>query len=183
MTTVNDEKENSSNSTTELTEEQKKAQAEQEEADRKAAETMTAEELREQNKRLFERAKSAEEEKRKFKAERDAALANANNNKSTINKSTEGVSAEELRLIARGLSDEEIDQAKIIAKGRGVSLPEALKDPMFVSYQNQKKEEEKKAKAKLGASKGSGQAGDTEVFKQGMSPEEHKALWLKQQGN
>ena len=89
------------------------------------------------------------------------------------------VSAEELKLIARGLSDEDIVQAQVIAKGKGITLPEATKDPMFVAYQDKLKEVQRSEEAKLGASRGSGQV-NTETFKSGMSREDHKALWQKQ---
>jgi len=82
--------------------------------------------------------------------------------------------SEELRLIARGLTDEAIDQAKIIAKGKDVSLTEAIKDPLFAIYQKDADEKAKKEKAKLGASKGSGATGDKATFKSGMTKEEHQ---------
>jgi hypothetical protein len=62
---------------------------------------------------------------------------------------------EELKLIARGLSDEAIEQAKVIAKGKDIPLPEAIKDPLFAIYQKDAEEKRKKEDAKLGASKGS----------------------------
>ena len=173
MTNVNDENENSLNST---------EQTVINENDNTHEETQGADDvdaLKEQNKRLFERAKQAEAEKKAMKAERDALV---NNPSKAISKTSADVSAEELRLIARGLSDEEIDKAKVIAKGLGISLPDALKDEMFLSYQNKKKEDARKEKAKLGASKGSGQSDNEPSFKEGMSPDEHKALWKKQNG-
>lgn len=89
--------------------------------------------------------------------------------------------SEELKLIAKGLSDEEIEQAKVIAKGRGTNLAEALKDPMFTAFQKELKEQARKESAKLGASRGSGKA-DVETFRPGMTDEEHKALWRKNNG-
>lgn len=88
---------------------------------------------------------------------------------------------DELKLIARGLSDEEIDQAKIIAKGNGVSLLEAIKNPLFVLFQSNLKEEQKREKAKLGASSGSGQGQDDTgiTVKPGTTVDEHKDIWKK----
>jgi len=123
--------------------------------------------LAELNKKLFERAKKAEEQLKALKAKGDTQ---------TINN-TPAVDAEELRLIARGLSDQEIDKAKVIAKGNGTSLSEALKDDMFIAYQTKLKEDERKEKAKLGASKGSGQTETNKGFRSGMTREEHEALW------
>ena len=90
--------------------------------------------------------------------------------------------SDELKLIARGLSDEEIDKAKVIAKGLGVSLPDAIKDPLFTSYQATLKEQERKEKAKLGASKGSGESADTTLIKQDMTREEHEKAFKKVMG-
>ena len=90
--------------------------------------------------------------------------------------------SEELKLIARGLSDEEIEKAKVIAKGAGITLPEAIKDPLFLSYQATLKEEERKEKAKLGASKGSGESQDETLIKPGMSREEHQEAFKKVMG-
>lgn len=86
---------------------------------------------------------------------------------------------DELKLIARGLSDEDIEQAKVIAKGKDISLAEAIKDPLFTAHQSVAKEQKRKEDAKLGASRGSGQA-ETKGFRPGMTPEEHKALWREQ---
>lgn len=109
--------------------------------------------------------------KREAQAPKVEAPQNLNNNQLS----------EELKLIAKGLSDEEIDHAKVIAKGRGVNLAEALKDPMFTAFQKEQKEQARKEAAKLGASKGSGRV-DTETFRPGMTQEEHKALWKKLNG-
>lgn len=90
------------------------------------------------------------------------------------------VQAEELKLIARGLSDEEIEQAKVVAKGREVSLTEALKDPLFLSFQTDLKEKNRKRDAKLGASKGSSSVQATKGFQSGMSKDDHFKLWQEQ---
>jgi hypothetical protein len=73
------------------------------------------------------------------------------------NNSNDPQLSEELKLIARGLSDEAIEQAKVIAKGKGISLPEAIKDPLFLIFKKDLEETEKRENAKLGASKGSGE--------------------------
>mgnify|MGYP001619635561 CR=1 FL=1 len=87
--------------------------------------------------------------------------------------------SDELKLIARGLSDEEIEQAKVIAKGKGIVLTEAIKDPLFLSYQATLKEQERKEKAKLGASKGSGESEDETLIKPEMTREEHQKAFEK----
>ncbi len=90
--------------------------------------------------------------------------------------------SDELKLIARGLSDEEIDKAKVIAKGSGIALQEAIKDPMFLTFQADLKEKARKEKAKLGASKGSGESQDESFIKPGMSREEHQEAFKKAMG-
>jgi hypothetical protein len=91
--------------------------------------------------------------------------------------------SDELKLIARGLSDEEIEQAKVIAKGKGIVLAEAIKDPLFLVFQSDLKEKERKEKAKLGASKGSGESQDELLVKPEMTREEHQAIFKKVMGN
>ena len=90
--------------------------------------------------------------------------------------------SDELKLIARGLSDEEIEQAKVIAKGKGIVLTEAIKDPLFLVFQDNLKEKEKKEKARLGASKGSGESQDETLIKPEMSREEHEKAFKKVMG-
>ena len=97
-------------------------------------------------------------------------------------KTSTGPDAEELKLIARGLSDEEIDEAKAIAKGKGITLVEALKTPIFVLFQNNLKEEQKKEAAKLGASHGSGQTSMENPVKPGMTRDEHKKSFDEARG-
>ena len=117
---------------------------------------------------LTARAKKAEEELKALKANPPV------NNDPQL--------SDELKLIARGLSDEEIEQAKVIAKGKGVVLAEAIKDPLFLSYQATLKEERRKEKAKLGASKGSGESQDETLIKPGMTREEHQEAFKKLMG-
>lgn len=127
------------------------------------------EKLRKANSQILARAKKAEEENKKLKAS-----SNNNNNQQL---------SEELKLIARGLSDEEIEQAKVIAKGKDISLAEAVKDPLFSIYQNDLEKQRKKENAKLGGSRGSGESTPEEPeFKSGMTREEHEKAWKKSIG-
>lgn len=128
--------------------------------------------LKEANKRLFERAKKAEAEAKELKAKASKPS----------NQPVQQVDSDELRLIAKGLSDEEIDTAKVIAKGKGISLVDSLKDPMFVAFQKEVKEQQARDNAKLGASSGSGQEGEEQLVKPGMTTEEHKEVWKKALG-
>lgn len=117
---------------------------------------------------ILARAKKAEEELKAFKAN------------PPVNSNPQ--LSDELKLIARGLSDEAIEQAKVIAKGKGVALPEAIKDPLFLSYQEAEKDRERKEKAKLGASKGSGESQDSTLIKTEMTREEHQEAFKKVMG-
>ena len=90
--------------------------------------------------------------------------------------------SDELKLIARGLSDEEIEQAKVVAKGKGIALTEAIKDPLFLTYQTDMKEKEKKENARLGASKGSGESQDESLIKPEMTREEHQEAFKRMMG-
>lgn len=134
----------------------------------------------EYEKKQYERAKLAEAEAKRFKAEAKllkVKLEAAEEAKQQpTNAQPPSPDPDELRLIARGLSDEEIEQAKVVSRGKSIPLTEALKDPMFQSFQKDFKEQEKKAKAKLGASKGSGQT-EEHSFKSGQTEEDHKELW------
>lgn len=76
----------------------------------------------------------------------------------------------------RDLSPQEVDYAKIIAKGSETSLLEAIKTDGFQIFHKAKVAERRKEDARLGASKGSGQI-DSNGIKPGMTVEEHKAAW------
>ena len=117
---------------------------------------------------LTARAKKAEEELKKLKTSKET---NANSNL------TNTLSREEVVLIAKGYDDESFNQIQAIAKGKGISLLEAEKDPLFVSFKEKKEAEAKAEKAKLGASKGSGQKETKPGFNSFESLEDHKKLW------
>lgn len=119
---------------------------------------------------LTARAKKAEEELKALKA------------KPQENKPNDPQLSDELKLIARGLSDEAIEQAKVIAKGKGIPLTEAIKDPLFLTYRKDADEKERKEKAKLGASKGSGESSDKKEVKSGMSREQHEKVFQEKVG-
>lgn len=136
--------------------------------------------VKEANKKLFERAKAAEEKLKALKKERYDAQVNAQGTEKKLETKPD-VSVEELKLIARGLSDELIDEAKAIAKGKGIALSEALKTKTFLALEKEIKEEEKREQARLGASKGSSQS-QKQTFRPGMTQEEHKKLWRETYG-
>lgn len=123
--------------------------------------------------------------KEKFKAMQRKAIAYDASKKApqkeTITNNT--LSREEAILIAKGRSEEDLDLLHTIAKGKGISLLEAEKNPLFTAYEEKKAEEEKKEKARLGASKGSNSAKSSVGFSTpGLSPEDHKKLWKETMG-
>lgn len=89
------------------------------------------------------------------------------------------INRDELYLVAKGYDDEALEQLRIIARGSGVSLKEALENPLFKNYEAKQKEEERRSKAKLGASNGSGYSQGGPAIKPNMTPEDHKAVWQK----
>jgi len=126
------------------------------------------EKARKANAQILARAKRAEDEVRKFKSSGETkAQPNINN----------VLSREEAVLIARGYDDESLNQIQVIAKGKGISMLDAEKDPLFVSYKEKKESEAKAEKAKLGASKGSGQKESKPGFKNFENLADHKKLW------
>jgi hypothetical protein len=100
---------------------------------------------------------------------------------------TEQLSKEEIRLIAQGVADEEIDQLKIIvnaakAGGQNISLADAQKNPMYLAYKEKKEAEEKEKKKQMGGS-GSGSAPKKDKPNtSGMSREEHMKLAKEKAG-
>lgn len=117
---------------------------------------------------LTARAKKAEEALKELKTSKET---NANSN------ITNTLSRDEVILIAKGYDDESFNQIQAIAKGKGISMLEAEKDPLFVSFKEKKDAEAKAEKAKLGASKGSGQKESKPGFQNFDSLEDHKKIW------
>lgn len=128
-----------------------------------------------------EKAKLAKQEAEQAKADLEAEKKKNEKPPEVKPEATPDIS-DELRLLAKGLSEEEIEEAKSIAKGKGINLVEALKTKTFLLFQADLKEEQRKEKAKLGASHGSGSDGDKPEITSGMTPEQHKAAWNKANG-
>lgn len=118
--------------------------------------------------------------KEKFKAMQKKAIAFDANKKAPPKNINNTLSREEAILIAKGRSEDELDLLHTIAKGKGVSLLDAEKNPLFLAYEEKQSEEKKKEQARLGASKGSGYSEAKDDFnKPGLTNEEHKELWKK----
>lgn len=129
--------------------------------------------LQEINKKLFARAKKAEEA---LKAKPKQVVQPKTN--TNINNASESyLTREEAILIAKGEDETSLTKLKAIAKGSGVSLLDAQKDEMFIAWKERQEKESKTNKAKLGASKGSGSQKPEKTVSE-MTSEEHKAYVL-----
>lgn len=90
---------------------------------------------------------------------------------------------DERLLKSQGMSDELLEELKALAKVRGKSLLDTQSDPIFKTIKEAKEAEAKSQKAKLGASRGSGSVKKEKTFNtKGLTPEEHKQLWLESEG-
>lgn len=93
------------------------------------------------------------------------------------NLTNQYLTREEGILIAKGIDEESLNQLKSIAKGKEISLLEAEKDPLFLTYFDKVQKDKRAEQAKLGTSKGSAFKETKETFKPGLTREEHMALW------
>lgn len=85
----------------------------------------------------------------------------------------------EVRILkAQGLSEDEINYLKKLAKVNDASIIESQSDELFQAFKLKKQEAEKADKAKLGASRGSGTVKQSKtVSSEGLTDAEHKQLW------
>ena len=130
--------------------------------------------LQEINKKLFARAKKAEEALKK------TLKADVTPTKKEITNNTEQyLTREEAILIAKGYEDSELAKLKAIAKGSNCSLLDATKDEMFVVWKEKQEVERKKSKSQLGASKGSGSSRPEKSISE-MTAKEHEEYVMAQ---
>jgi hypothetical protein len=102
---------------------------------------------------------------------------------SSFNNALSKEDAEALILASQGLSVELIGELKTLAKLRGKSLIETQGDPIFVAIKEKFDSDAKQEKAKLPASRGSGQMKKEKTINDsGLSDEEHKEIWKRSQG-
>ena len=98
----------------------------------------------------------------------------------TTNKPTD---VEETVLRAQGMSADELEMLKKVAKVNGTSLIDAKQDTLFVTWKENAEREQAAQKARLGASKGAGSKSQPITFNTpGLTPEQHKELWKQRQG-
>lgn len=139
---------------------------------------------REARRQLTARAKKTEAELKSLKVSQAPKTESQSPTqlKNTNNALTEDdIDARVLRL--QGMSEEMLTKLKTVAKATGKTLIEAQSDDIFIAIKEKVEAEEKAAKAKLGASKGSGTVKKGKDFSSpGLSDEEHKALWREKNG-
>lgn len=92
------------------------------------------------------------------------------------------INRDELYLVAKGYDDDALEQLRIIARGSGTTLRDAINNPLFKTYETNQKNEERKSKAKLNASNGSSYSQGGPAIKPNMTVDEHKAIWEKMSG-
>lgn len=124
------------------------------------------------NKKLFERAKKAEEALRAAKAASSPATVPA--------PASSQPNVEEVVLLAQGLPEELLGELKAVASVRKVSLIKAQNDPIFVAVKEKFEKDKKQKESAMPASRGSGSVKPTKtVSTPGLTRDEHKALFQK----
>jgi len=136
--------------------------------------TLTVEDYnksQQKNKELYERAKKAEALVKELKSKPVETF-------KKTNETPTGLTREEAILIAKGVNEDVINQAAFVAKARGIDIMEAMNDPLIEALSEKIKATEKKEKAQLSASKGSGNYTNKSDLSQvvGMTEEEHRKL-------
>jgi hypothetical protein len=118
-----------------------------------------AKDLEEKNKQLYARVKKPSKEVKESK----------DNSEGNI---------ELIEFFAKGNSREDYQRLQVIMKGTGLSMAEAMADPLYQSYKEKKDREARDEKAQIGASKSSS-SGIKSDFKPDMTVDEHKEAWKK----
>jgi hypothetical protein len=91
------------------------------------------------------------------------------------------VSTEDLFVISsHDLTQEEYAYAKKVGKMEDMPIGEAVKNPLFTTWRQNRQEEVKRQEASMGASKGSGSRKKQKTFETPhLSQDDHKELWKK----
>lgn len=126
----------------------------------------------------------AEAKKYKAIANRKAKQAEKRVETQTPTQSQEkGLSEDDIIVISSVADKEKLDSLKEIAKLKNISLMEAKNSQLYKLAEQEIEETRKREAAQLGASKGSGKRPAEKSFAtQGLSDEEHKALFNKAVG-
>jgi hypothetical protein len=128
--------------------------------------------LKQKNKQLFERAKKAEAELKKFKNQPEKKVEDNKPNNQSLTR-------DEAIFFAKFGSNENaeqlFEQLSVIAKGKGISIKEAQEDPLYKAFKAQADEEKRKKDASMPPSGGKGVTPAKPVSE--MTDVEHKAYF------
>lgn len=127
--------------------------------------------LEEANKKLYARAKAAEEKAKGTKENPQPLQTNTPNN---------SLSREEAILLSQGVDTTSLEMLSKISKLEGISLLEAKENDLYKAYLAKIEQEKRAEQSKLGASRGSGRIESTSTAK--MSREEHMAMFKEKMG-
>lgn len=95
---------------------------------------------------------------------------------------TSSLSRDEAILIARGLSEEEVEYAKKVATLQVVKVTDAVNDDLFKTWKTKKDKEAKDAEASLPPSRGARSTLKKTFNTPGLTPEAHKELFNERLG-
>lgn len=133
--------------------------------------TVDVDKILETNKKLFERAKTAEAAVKAFKGSGMPAP------KVVSTPSASPLDPVEAALLVNGMSEELLGELKKVAQVRGTSLLKAQSDPIFVAVKANLEKEKKTQDASLGASRSSGAVKPKkDLSSPGLTREEHMAM-------
>lgn len=136
--------------------------------------------LQETNKKLFERAKKAEADLKKFKSQ---PVKKETDKKPQVNNQPTPPNVEEVVLEAQGVDADAIAYLKKISQVNGTSLIKAQQDELYLSWKENREKKEKSEKARLGAARGSGKTEPKKDFSTpGLSAEDHQEMWKREMG-
>lgn len=134
-------------------------------------------------KKLYKRAKKAEAELKAAKAKKEAEAPKQSKTEPPPSRESPSEVDEKILRATKGYDDDAIDELKFIAERENISLFAAQIDKRFIRYVEAAEQEKREVEASVGASKGSGRKKSEPAFNtQGLTPEQHKALWEKTQG-
>lgn len=139
--------------------------------------------LLETNKKLYSRAKKAEEEARKYKQlmEKEKTVEVKPKVETKTNESS--LTKEEIILFTKGYSIEEVDRIKKIASLDEINPLVAAESDLFKVWKAQEDKKKQDESSELDTSKGSPRFKKAKSFNDpSLSPEEHRKLWERSMG-
>lgn len=92
------------------------------------------------------------------------------------------LSRDEAILFSKGLSEDEVEHAKKVSAVQGIKLTEAIVDPLYTAWKEQKNKDARAQAAQLPASKGARATVKKSFNTPGLSDEDHKALFNERMG-